>query len=220
MTCLEMLCAFVYRWQTLIAGLLALLAALAALRPVHKQLALQRAQSSVMVRETIGHMIQQLDAHRARVDEIMSKRLTSIQTGIHHIETHGPASFDLDMWAEEQNREFGTADADLKTLFATAQDVEAIEREKAALLASVDSLTDSLWDIWKPEDESRFPENYEWTDDERAAAHTRSNEAEKEIEPKADAVSTAVWKLRGAYAAQRAGLVKRLRVIDDGLLTH
>ena len=217
MTYLDCFVHWLDKWQTLITGILALIAAGLALRPVYKQLALMRAQNNVMVRETIGHMILQLDAHRDRVHEITGKRLTDVHSAIYRFENYGETK-GIGEWASQQQSEFTSAESELKTLFIQSHDVEAIEDQKAALLASVQDFSGVLWDIYAPDYAFMFPEDCNWSDEERAAAVVRSSEAEKELDAKASSVSAAVRQLNEAYAAQRAGLVRRLRVIDDRLL--
>lgn len=205
------------KWQTLITGIMALGAAVCALWPVYKQLALMRAQNNVMVRETIGHMIQQLDAHRDRVHEIIAKRIGDVDSSLYHFEHFGPKS-GIGEWASQQQSEFISAESELKALFVKSHDVEAIETKKATLLTAVTDLSSIFWDIHAPDYEFMFPEDCNWSDEERAVAAARSGEAEKELEAKANAVSSAMRDLKEAYALQRAGLVRRLRVIDDSLL--
>ncbi|WP_447763391.1 hypothetical protein [Sphingopyxis panaciterrae] len=217
MSCFDIFVAFLNKWQTLLAGLIALGAAILALRPVYKQLALMRAQNNVMVRSTIGEMISQLDAHRDRVREIVAQRLTSVNTALHQFKGYGMPK-DMGMWASDQQKEFNGADHELKALFAMSYDVKFVEEKKAALLVAVAELSGTFWDIYKPDYASHFPEEFNWTDEEWAAAGTRANEAEQEVEPKTDAVSRAVFELNEAYSAQRRALVRRLRIIDDGLL--
>ncbi|ALR21884.1 hypothetical protein [Sphingobium baderi] len=205
------------KWQTLITGALALGAAFYAGRPVYRQLALMRAQNNVMVRETIGDMILQLDTHRNRVGEITAKRLTDVHSAIYRFDNYGETK-GIDEWASQQHSEFIGADSELKALFIQSHDVEAIEVQKAALLAAVDAFSGVLWDIYAPHYAFMFPEDCNWSDAEHASAVARSSEAEKELDSNASAVSAAVRQLYEAYAEQRAGLVRRLRVIDDGLL--
>lgn len=74
---------WLYNWQTLITGFMALVAAFVALQPVRKQLKLMRAQNNVMVRDTIGQMITQLDQHRASLDEITDKTVSEISSSLY-----------------------------------------------------------------------------------------------------------------------------------------
>ncbi|MFC0683420.1 hypothetical protein [Novosphingobium clariflavum] len=208
--------AWLDKWQTLITGFMALGAAFVALQPVRKQLALMRAQNNVMVRETIGHMITQLDQHRASLDEITGKTISEISSSLWHFEQYGPKG--IDEWASATHSSFNTVQEGLKALFITAHDVAAVESQKEHLLAVSAELSSCLWDIVAPVYAVMWPEENTWTDEESKAADVRAVEAQKELEDRNAAVSLAIRQLREAYANQRAVLVRQLRVIDDGLL--
>lgn len=204
------------KWQTLVAAFMALGAAGLAWYPVNKQLGLMRAQNKVMVRETIGHMIIQLDQHRASLDEITDKTVSEISSSLWHFEHYGPKG--IDEWASSTHSSFNTVQERLKALFITSHDVEAVESQKEHLLTVAGELSSCLWDIVAPVYAVMFPEDNTWTDEESAAADVRAVEAQKELEDRNAAVSLAIRQLREAYANQRAVLVRQLRVIDDGLL--
>lgn len=204
-------------WQTLATGILALGAAFWAGRPVYHQLKLMRLQNNVMVRSTIGDMVLQLDAHANSVERITKKPLHDIHYAVYNFERFGPPKV-FGEWASQEESSFRTVDTELKALFVQSLDVQEIEDCKAALLAAVDGLTTVLWEIYLPDYAENFPEDINWTDEERAAANARSTAAEGEVEDKANAVSHAVRHLKEAYAGQRAALICRLRLIDDSLL--
>ncbi len=205
------------KWQTLIAGILALAAAIWALRPVYKQLALARAQNDAVPREKVGEMILQLDSHAAEVFSIMSKRMVDLNNNLGWYEVH-EKDYKFDEWCGEQQQEFMHAGMELKTAFARSHDVEVVEARKADLLAAVEALNGVLWEIHAPEYFSRFEEECSWTDEERQAANARSNQAAGEVEDYATKTSAAFRHLNEAFAEQRRSLVSRLRVIDDRLL--
>lgn len=208
---------FLYNWQTLLTGILALGAAIWALRPVYGQLILARAQNDAVLRERVGEMIVQLDAHSAEPGEVLSKRMTEMHTGLHHFEFRDK-DYKFDEWCGEQHSEFMSAGYELKGLFARSHEVDAIEARKAELLAAISSLSGVLWDVHAPDYFDRDPEECSWSDEELKAAISRSIEARDEIEDNASKVSAACGQLRQAFAEQRGSLVRRLRVIDDRLL--
>lgn len=209
--------AWVHRWETLITGFMALGAAFVALQPVRKQLALMRAQNNVMVRETIGHMVVALDAQRARMNEIVAKPLSEIDGDIEYHEQYGPPP-SIHEWYSAAHSKANGLFRHLRSLFVQSQDAEIVESSKDALLEAVEKLADTLSDICQPIYATIHVTEYEWSDEQEAAANAKAGVAEHQLEAVVDAVSTAVRDLREAYANQRAVLVRRLRVIDDGLL--
>lgn len=60
----RLLCEFFYAWQTLITGLLALLAAYLAGRPVWRQLTSLQIQSALMERETLTTRVAAIESRR------------------------------------------------------------------------------------------------------------------------------------------------------------
>jgi predicted transglutaminase-like cysteine proteinase len=215
----DIIVAVMDKWQTLITGCLALGAAFVALLPVYKQLALMRAQNNVMVRSTIGEMILKLDSHRNHVHEIVAKRLTDMNSALHYFDNQGMLN-DGGGWAGDQHRDFSNAQSALKALFNTSHDVTAIEKQKTKLLSAVNQLINTLWVIYAPEDADRFPEEDNWSEEEIASANALSNEAVGEVEPNTRAVFAAMHELNEAYEAEKATLVRRLRIIDDQLLAQ
>jgi hypothetical protein len=134
------------KWQTLIAGILALTAAIWALRPVYKQLALAPAQNDAVLREKVGEIILQLDANAAEVFSIMSKRMVDLNNNLGWYEVH-EKDYKFDEWCGEQQQEFIHAGIELKATFARSHDVEVVETRKADLLATVEALNGILWEV-------------------------------------------------------------------------
>ena len=207
---------WLFDWQTLITGFMALGAAFAALQPVRKQLALMRAQNNVMVRDTIGHMITQIDVHCERMNEITGKPITGVHTGLYHYEQYGDRGFEH--WAAETSSEVTTMHHKLKDLFITAHDVAAVEQEKNRLLGAVSNLSSCFQDIVAPILATVFPPDDPITEEKMKALDMRAVEARKELDVRASHASMVIRQLREAYASHRATLVHQLRVIDDGLL--
>ncbi|WIA55181.1 hypothetical protein N6H05_19425 [Sphingobium sp. WTD-1] len=206
-----------FNWQTLITGFMALGAAFVALQPVRKQLALMRAQNNVMVRETIGHMVVTLDAQCDRMREIATKPISDISNDLEYHEQVGPPS-GIEQWYSATHSKANGLYRELRALFAQSQDVEAVESSKDALLGAAEKLADAMSDICQPIYATIHVTEYEWTDEQEAAAYAKAKVAETEIEATVAAVSVAFHDLKAAYADQRAVLVRQLRVIDDGLL--
>lgn len=148
---------FLSNWQTLITGILALIAAGLALRPVYKQLGVMRAQNDAMLREKVVEMIVQLDTHSAEPDQVLSDCLTEIHAGLHYFEFR-EKDYNFDEWCGQKHNEISRAERELKVLFARSHEVEVLELKKAELLAALSSLNGVLWDIHAPDYFDRYPE--------------------------------------------------------------
>ncbi|MCE7798199.1 hypothetical protein LWE61_16795 [Sphingobium sufflavum] len=207
------------QWQTMITGGLALLAAFIAVRPVYRQLALMRAQNSVMVRGTVVEMIRQLDADSARVPEIIRKPLAEVHSSLQYFEAHGrqPSHF---AWIDDQTQTFGRVSTAFLAFSLASYDVETIEGKKHVMSEALGALYNAFWTIHLPEYADRSPEDFNWSDEQSAAALKDANKAEATLPYVAGKVSAAFRDLDAAYDYQRAVLLRRLRKIDDSLLTQ
>lgn len=210
---------WLYRWQTLITGGTALLAAFLALRPVKSQLALMRAQNSVMLRSTINQMIVKIDADLAALDAIVDHKLSTISSDLHHFEERGrPSGFE--QWVDDKMGDVSSMARELGQLFGSSYDVGTIEVYKQGLYSAIKELNECLRTIFKPNWEVIFPEQCDWTEEEAAQHRADAKKAEGQLQAVFDATQPAVRSLVVAYEAVRIGYVKRLREIDDALLKH
>lgn len=216
---LECFVEWLNKWQTLITGVMALVAAYFALKPVKRQLALMRTQNNVMFRDAISDMIVRSDAHRGDVFEVMSKRMTELNNTMSYYEYH-ERDYKFDDWCGEQHSEFLTAEWELKNVFARSHDVDAIEARKSELLLALRSFCDVLWDAHAPTYGEHHEDEFSWTPEEWQERVKRSREVVggNEIDEHVSAVSIALRQLTEAFADQRSSLVRRLRTIDDSLL--
>jgi hypothetical protein len=207
---------FLYRWQTLITGVLALFAAFVALRPVYGQLKLIREQNKVMLRSTINEMMVSLDLDLASTHEIIDKRFSKIAQDLGYFEDHGdPPS--IAEWASEQDANIRAVIRELKESFFRHHDVEAVEEYKGDLILALDGLSECLDAIYTPQWHWTHPD-HEWTEDEEKAGVVKAKKAEEEVRDKVRRVAVAATRLSAAREGQRAVYSHRLREIDDALL--
>lgn len=210
--------AWLDKWQTLITGFMALGAAVVALQPVRKQLALMRTQSKVMFRETIGKMITQLDLHCESMSKITEKPVSDIHSSLWHFEQNGDKG--IEHWGYETSSKIDRMQFELKTLFVTAHDVAAVEKEKDNLLSVVRNLSSNLRDMVAPISATFFHERTALSEEEMTALDARSVKARKELDDRVSQVSMLIQQLSDAYTNQRVVLVRQLRVIDDEILNR
>lgn len=207
---------WLYNWQTLIAGVVALGAAVLALRPVYGQLALMRGQNSAMLRSTISEMIARLDGDYAALNEFV-KPIGVLSNEMAHNEERGldPAE---PKWIDQQNGNISRMLCEMRASFALARDFDAIESAKQELVARVTDLSECFSDIFQPNWEYLRPEEVNWTEEQSAKICAEARRAESQLDRTFRAVAPAIRALADAYKEQRAALVRRLREIDDMLL--
>lgn len=216
MSCWDIFVDFLYRWQTLITGVLALVAAFIALRPVYGQLKLMREQNKVMLRSTINEMMVSLDRDLASTHEIIEKRFSQVAQDLGYFEDHGdPPS--IAEWASERDANIRAVIRELKESFFRHHDVEAVEEHKGDLILALDDLSECLDAIYTPQWHWTHP-NHEWTEDEEKEAVAKAKKAEEEVRDKVRRVALAKTHLSAAREGQRGVYSRRLREIDDTLL--
>ncbi len=207
---------FLYRWQTLITGVLALVAAFVALRPVYGQLKLMREQNKVMLRTTISDMMVGLDRDLAFTHEILNERFSRIAQDLGYFEDHGdPPS--IAEWASERHGDIRSVIRELKESFFRNRDVMPIEENKGDLILALDDLSECLDAIYTPHWHWIHPD-HEWTEDEEKEAFANAKKSEDEVRDKVRRVAVAATRLSAAREGQRAVYSHRLREIDDTLL--
>lgn len=207
---------WLYDWQTLIGGAVALGAAVLALRPVYGQLALMREQNSAMLRSTISEMIARLDRDHAALNEVV-KPISALSNEMAHIEER---NLDLaePQWIDQQSGSISRMLREMRASFALTRDFDAIESAKQELVAKVTSLSECFIDIFQPNWEYLRPEDVDWTEQQSAKIRADARLAESELDQTFRAVGPAIRALADAYIEQRTALVRRLREIDDMLL--
>jgi hypothetical protein len=189
---------WIYDFQTLITGVLAIGAAYYATRPVWRQLKDSNLQTRIMHRETLAVQLREAEERAARVAKAiddplwLAGQLTSDPEGepikIGEEDAHG---------VEQKIR--GRLDWYLVTLRDT-EDTK-IEEAKATLKAALDSLTDTLSDVYWPAANDQSGEDYSLSD-EKWAEMLRKAEASKTLA--AEKVSAAWGANRALKAAQEA----------------
>jgi hypothetical protein len=182
---------FIYDFQTLITGTLAIGVAYYATRPVWRQLKDSNLQTRMMHRETLAVRLREAEERAARVAKAiddplwLAGRLTSDPEGepieIGEEDAHG---------VEQKIR--GRLDWYLVTLRDT-EDTK-IEEAKATFKTALDSLTDTLSDVYWPAANDQSGEDYSLSDEQWA-----------ELLQKAEASKTlAAEKVSAAWTANRA----------------
>ncbi|MGL3819970.1 hypothetical protein [Sphingopyxis sp. R3-92] len=216
MSCWGIFEDFLFRWQTLITGVLALVAAVVALRPVYGQLKLMREQNKVMLRSTINEMMISLDRDLASTHEIIDKRFGQVAQDLGYFEDQGdPPS--IAEWASERDESIRAVIRELKEIFFRNHDAEPVEEYKGDLILALDDLSECLDAIYTPQWHWTHPD-HDWSEDEEKKAVEKAKKAEKEVRDKVRRVAVAAARLSAAREGQRAVYSHRLRAIDDALL--
>lgn len=202
---------FIYNYQTLVAGLLAIGAAWYAGAPVWRQLNDSNLQTRIMHRETLAIRLREAEERTARVaksiDEPLwtAQRVTSDAAGepveIGEHDAHGVEQMFL-----------GTLDWYLVTLEG-AEDAP-VEVAKTALKGALKDLTDTLSDVHWPAWNDQHGEDYSMTDEQWAKVLRRADEGAKHASVKVSAAWKANRALKDAQQATIDGLRRQIAALD------
>jgi hypothetical protein len=202
-----------YEWQTLVTGLLALLAAYIAARPVWRQITSLQIQSEVMARETLIMRVTAIesrrDATRKKIESITHEFLRAIypygECADPNINTE---------WAFEAEKIVDTIVVALIAHQETSLDGELIDTKRSAAIEQAKELSDCLSEIHAPYSCDLHDPELNLTEEQIAAATAASPRAEGHLEECISAVRTSGAELDAAFKVTLEQLRGRIRQID------
>ena len=205
---------FIYNYQTLITGVLAIGAAWYAGAPVWRQLKDSNLQTRIMHRETLAIRLREAEERAVRVAKAIDDPLwkaqdvTSDQAGepleVSEHEAHGVEQMIL-----------GRLDWYLITLEGTED--AAVEEAKAALKAALKDLTNTLSAVHWPAHNDQSGEDYSMTDEEWAEVLQKAEDGKKLATAKVNAAWKANRALKDAQQASIEGLRRQIAALDQSI---
>lgn len=197
-------CSFIYDFQTLITGALALVIAWRAGKPVWQQLKDSNLQTSIMHRETLAVRLREAEERAARVAKAIDDPLWQAQRV-----TSDPAGEPVEIGEHDahgvEQMILGRLDWYLVTLEGTED--ARVEEAKAGLKAALKDLTDTLSDVHWPAHNDQSGEDYSMTDEEWAEVLRKAEEGKTLATEKV----SAAWKANRALKAAQAAWIQELR---------
>jgi hypothetical protein len=214
-------CRFIYDYQSLLAGGVAVGAALFALIPVYDQLQLSRLQSAVMSRDVLVKRLTTTEARRNAALR-QSKSMTSdLESILFPGDADVPAAV-VPEWAFHSESIVADAMAKLEATQQSQSDPTQVNAVRSKVIAAANDLKECLYLIPLP---ARTP----WDDVELGLTHVQqeaaatkadleAKAAERDLPTRISAVRKAANELDGAYDIVLGTLRARLRKIDDFIL--
>lgn len=205
---------FVYNFQTLLTGILAVGAAWYAGAPVWRQLKDSNLQTQIMRRDTLAMRVTEAEERAKRVAHSIDGHLNDAQRAT--LEPWGDpkdlgphAAFDLELRLSDC----------LDWYLVTLQGTESAEVEaaKTALKTSLDDLTTTLCNIHWPDHNDQAGEEYALTDEQWGEALRLSAEGEKSASGKVAAVAKAYRDLKSAQQSDVDRLRKKIAQLDQSI---
>jgi hypothetical protein len=214
-------CRFIYNYQTLITGVLALTAAAIASVPVFAQVRMARAQSAVMTREVLIQRLRNVGARQRMVAGIVSAITDDFTRAIYPDSDGGEADIHPE-WANNAGQEVHFAVAKLKKIQRSRVDPAEINSERENLILVAEKLAECLNYIpvpgEAPWEDGELGMSEEEQANEEAKADAQAKSAEGELTGKIVAVKRAGKLLDDAYTNLLEALRTQLRRIDDSIL--
>lgn len=207
---------FIYDYQTLIAGMLALAAAYFAVRPVWRQLELTQTQSNGVLREMLQDRQAEVQQARAALMDKVGSKL-----------------FDLDhllAWnADDDDEQISEPDAHGHEQILSQsiswlrvgyhwRDSSKVETARAELIEKIDSLLRILNEIVAPVHTDQHDEYRSISDEDWAAFLARAVAAKSEVAGSVGAARAALNKLLQEMESEAAALKERLTKVNEALL--
>jgi hypothetical protein len=202
-----------YDWQTLVTGLLALLAAIIAARPVWRQIRSLQIQSAVMARDTLLMRVAALEAQR----DTTRTRITGITSDF--VRRIYPYEWETEPdinpgWAAEAEQIVNQVVTALTALQETSLDGELIDTKRRATIQQAKELSACLSEIYMPDSGILDDPELNLTEEQIAAATAAATRAEGNLEQRISAVKKGGDALDAAFQAGLERLRDRIRQID------
>lgn len=205
---------FIYNYQTLITGILAIGAALYAGAPVWRQLKDSNLQTRIMHRETLAIRLREAEERAARVAKAIDDPLWKAQDV-----TSDPAGEPLEIGEHDahgvEQMILGRLDWYLDTLEGTED--APVEEAKTALKVALKDLTDTLSNVHWPAHNDQSGEDYSMSDEKWAEVLQRAEDGKKLATAKVIAAWKANRALKDAQQASIDGLRRQIAALDQSI---
>jgi hypothetical protein len=207
----------VYDYQTLIAGIGAIGAAIIAVRPVYHQLDLMRTQSNAVLKDLLLQRQAELEQAAAALKKHVSERLDDLGREYPWYEVDEDIRI-----TERQAHHF-----DLHISGAVRwihlgyrwRDNPVMEGKKALLVSALDELIGKLGDIYFTASHQQHDEDYSIDNEEWVRLEQRGEDAKLEIYPSLVVAKATLTAFLEANQQELVVIDTQLRKLDQGLLS-
>lgn len=205
---------FIYDYQTLIAGGLALGAAYLAARPVWRQLGLTQTQSNGVLRDMLLQRQAEVQQARAALTEKVGKKLNDLD---HLLAWHdeGERISEHDAFGFDQILSQSVSWLRLGYHWRDAAQVEAA---RTTLTDKIDALLGVLNDIHAPAHTQQHDEDHDISNEDWAEFLARGETAKGEVSQSVADARAAFNKVLEDMEAEAAVLKKRLTTLNEALI--
>lgn len=204
-------------FQTLIAAVIALLAALYAVKPVKEQLRVMALQSAVQCREVLMDRMKQLEGERASVQALISKVEEGMLIRWKEIEFE-PDDVPVDTnWAFFMNQLASEAASDLVAWNRVKYDFEQIEVSRFRLCTALNEMSSCFDSIHRPASMDMDGEEF-FSTESQAQILDEATVQEKRVPDVSRAVTQTAEALDAEFEKSIIAVGKKVRRIDNTIL--
>jgi len=205
---------FIYDYQTLIAGGLALAAAYLAAKPVWRQLALTQTQSNGVLREMLLHRQVEVQQARAALMENVGSKLFDLEHLLGWEDEAEPIS-EHDAFGNDQI--LSQSISWLRTGYHW-RDRSQVEAARVELIGKIDALLQTLEAIHAPAHTDQHDEDHSISDEDWVAFLARGESAKGEVGGSVGAARAAFNSLLQEMESEAEALKERLTKVNEALL--
>ncbi|ALL15429.1 hypothetical protein AQ619_18245 (plasmid) [Caulobacter henricii] len=207
---------FVYRYQTLIGAVFAILAAVIAVVPVWRQLTSMRIQTGALYRQFLSGQVDAIVARRKRLlgriddfTEPAGRRLYEDQEfGDGRVNPH---------WAFEQEQRADRLADDLRAYLDLRRDPVEVDEHLEAVIAATLAFEARCRAIHFTDSHEQSDDDHDIPDEDWARLIAEGLEAEPELSADLASVTLATLKLRDAFDREIVTMRQTLRTLDREL---
>jgi hypothetical protein len=215
--CESALGCFVYNYQTLIAGLIAVVAAIGAAlyaaRPVWRQLAAMSIQTNTGLRDFLQDRIRIISVRRKWFADRFVSFGNEVSSAINRAETFEGGDVNPH-WAFDQDQKVSTLLDDVRRFREERRDPPAIDTGLEEVITRLELLQGTFHTIHRTSSMAQSDQDYAISDEEWAGMEAAIPQAEKDLSEVASAFAEAVKRLDGAFSDELKSLRERVRQVD------
>lgn len=212
---------FIYNFQSLLAGLMALGAAAYALRPVYKQLRVAQVQAAISTREVLLERANTIIRRKRNASDALKSITSDFIADLYHNDPEGGPEIDIN-WAHSAEQVVTEVIDKLLVQQSGMGDREAIDDARGSVIKSATELRCCLTIIHQAFTHDFDDPDHDWDEQEKLAeiakAERASKAAEGELEAQISAVARAARELDDAFGTELSEVRVRVQQINDLVL--
>lgn len=209
--------AFMFNYQTLIAGILAVAAAGLAGAPVWRQLRMMRAQTEAGFRQIVVDRLKETVARAVEARAFVATPMDDIGRITQYCADGEIPEVDS-QWAFHLESNVTGARQNLEAWASSHRDVGPVEAAKAKLIDALKIVESVLYDVHRPDSTADMGEDQDISPEVYAEWNAESEIAKGKLGSSSGAVMRSLRALEAEYTNLRASLNQRLRQIDDQII--